>query len=74
MARKEVLPIGRRVARRVVGVDPKNMTTTQRDTMIGYHMGDIRRALLAGMYTDVAMFASRIEALAELNHKEQSTK
>lgn len=67
---KKVLPIGRTKARRIVGVDPKNMTVVQRNTMIECHMGDIRRAMLAGEYGDIVMFSDRIKWLGELNAKE----
>jgi hypothetical protein len=70
MTTKKAVPIGRTKARRIVGVDPKNMTRFQRDTMIGYHMGDIRRAMFAEMYGDIVMLSNRIKLLAELNEKE----
>lgn len=70
MATKRVVPIGRTKARRIAGVDPKNMTRLQRDTMIECHLGDIRRAMLANVYGDIVMFSNRIKLLAELNEAE----
>lgn len=70
MPNKKIIPIGRAKARRIVGIDPKNMTRLQRDTMIECHMGDIRRAMMAKMYDHVTMYANRIKLLAELNEAE----
>lgn len=70
MPNKKVIPIGRTKARRIVGIDPKNMTRLQRDTMIECHMGDIRRAMMAKMYSNITMLADRIKLLAELNEAE----
>lgn len=70
MANKQVVPIGRYKARRVVGIPPKNMTRDQRDTMISYHLKDIRDAMNANEYGDIGMYANRIALLADLNKVE----
>lgn len=70
MTTKRVVPIGRTKVRRIQGIDPKNMSHMQRDTMIGYHMSDIRCAILNDMYGDIVMLSNRIKLLAELNEKE----
>ncbi|QZA70658.1 hypothetical protein AH04_183 [Erwinia phage AH04] len=72
MSNKKVISVGRTKARRIVGIDPKNMTRLQRDTMIGYHIADIRLAVAADMYGDVIMFANRIKLLAEFNEAEKT--
>ena len=70
MTTKRVVPIGRTKVRRIVGINPKNMSRLQRDTMIECHTGDIRSAMLANAYGDIVMFSDRIKWLAELNVKE----
>ena len=74
MVHKKLVPIGRKTARRIVGVDPKNMNVEQRNTMIKHHLEDIRRAMAANEFSAVTMFGHRITLLAELNAKELEQK
>lgn len=62
---KRTIPVGR--PRRVVGVEPANMSSQVRDDQIKIHAEQLKDAIHASEYHTAEMLANRILLLIKLN-------